>query len=79
MIYTYLIGRSRTATDSQGTRMHAVEVVAGQDYPAWFGPALCGAKPARRSNGWSDYRAPAATCPKCLAKLAKLQVQEESA
>jgi hypothetical protein len=74
MVYTYLIGRSRTATDSMGTRIHAVEV-DGTSYPAFYGKAICGAKPARRSNGWSEYRTAAPTCPKCIAKLAKLQEQ----
>jgi hypothetical protein len=30
-----------------------------------------GAKPGKRSNGWSEYHPAAVTCPKCLAKLAK--------
>jgi hypothetical protein len=73
MLYTYLTGRNRTATDQGGRLMHAVPEVEGASYPAYFGAALCGAKPGRRSNGWSDYRAPAATCPKCLAALAAME------
>ena len=34
-------------------------------------PALCGAKPARRSLGWDKQDSPA-TCEKCLVKLAKV-------
>ena len=66
-IYTpkVLTGRCRTATDSAGTVAHAVAGVS------WWETALCGAKPGKRSNGWSEYRPSAVTCPKCLAKLAK--------
>ena len=31
---------------------------------------LCGAKPGRRSAGWSSYPGEQVTCPKCLRKLA---------
>lgn len=67
MFYTYLTGRGRTGTDSTGPLVHAVDGFDG--FPN-FSKAICGAEPGRRSNGWSDYRAPAATCPKCLKKLA---------
>jgi hypothetical protein len=66
MFYTYLTGRGRTGSDSTGPRIHALE-----DGTSEFGKAICGAEPGRRSNGWSEYRAPAATCPKCLKKLEK--------
>lgn len=67
IFYTYLVGRNRTATERTGTLMHAIEG-DGKSYPM-FGKAICGAQPSRRSNGWSEYRADAATCPKCLKKL----------
>jgi hypothetical protein len=66
MIYSYLTGRGRTATDGMGVQIHAIK--GGDSYPH-FGKALCGAQPGKRSNGWSDYRADYATCPRCLKKL----------
>lgn len=63
---TYMSGSARTGSDNRGQLNHAVPVGAGL-----FGAALCGAKPGKRGNGWSEYTADAVTCPKCLAKLAK--------
>jgi hypothetical protein len=63
MIYTYLTGRGRTGTDSTGPLIHAVDT--DDSYPN-FTTAVCGAAPGRRSNGWSEYRADTATCPKCM-------------
>lgn len=74
MRVTYATGQCRTATDRQGPRYHAVPGVVtwgGGDWTA----ALCGYVPGRRSNGWSDYQGQEVTCPKCLAKLAKLEAQ----
>lgn len=71
MYYTYLVGRNRTATERTGKLIHAV-LGSGEDYPS-FAKALCGAQPGHRSNGWSEYRAEHATCPKCLKVLAKIQ------
>lgn len=31
--------------------------------------AACGAKPGRRSAGWSSYPAAEVTCPRCLKKM----------
>jgi hypothetical protein len=36
------------------------------------GRALCGAKPGRRSAGWSPYPGEAVTCPRCLVKIRKI-------
>jgi len=65
-----LTGRCRTGSERGGHLAHAV---AGD---SWYETALCGAKPGKRSNGWSEYRPEAVTCPKCLARLAKLAQQE---
>jgi hypothetical protein len=43
----------------KGSRYHAVNGYV----------ALCGAKPGRRSAGWSSHAGVAVTCPKCLRKL----------
>lgn len=72
MIFTYLTGRNRTGAEPTGTLIHAVEVEEGATYPSYFGKALCGAEPGRRSNGWSDYRAKEPTCPKCIKRLATM-------
>ena len=64
-----MTGQCRTGTDNRGDIAHVVQAGAGL-----YGAALCGAKPRRAGNGWSDYTAHAVTCPKCAAKLAKLEV-----
>lgn len=68
MYFTYLTGRNRTATERTGTLIHAID---DPDYA--YGPsyaqAICGARPGRRSNGWSDYRSDHATCSKCIKRL----------
>lgn len=36
--------------------------------------AFCGAKPGRRSAGWSSWRpVDVVTCPRCLAKIEKME------
>lgn len=70
MRYTYLTGRCANGWQrDSGTLYHAVPGTSE------WSKALCGAQPGRRSNGWSDYRAAAPTCPRCLAVLAKRQQQ----
>jgi hypothetical protein len=68
IVYSYLTGRGRTGSDSMGTLVHAVESVDGE---LCFETAVCGARPGKRSNGWSDYRPARVTCPKCLKKMAQ--------
>ena len=53
----------------QGSRVHAVNGTLRTDYNELHGTALCGAKPGRRSVGWTV--APPATevnCPRCCAR-----------
>lgn len=53
----------------QGRRVHAVphsETLAANGYCTT--PAACGAKPGRRSAGWS-VTVEAPSCPRCLAVL----------
>lgn len=58
-----LAGRCANGAERDGgARYHAV--------PA-SGAALCGAKPGRRSAGWSPYEGPAVSCPRCLARQAR--------
>lgn len=37
--------------------------------PYTRGPALCGAKPGRKSAGWSDVVGPEVSCPRCVRNL----------
>jgi hypothetical protein len=61
-----LTGRCMNGAErDHGTRAHAV--------PIGERKALCGAKPGRRSVGWSSYRESTVTCPRCLKKLAKME------
>ena len=67
----YLAGRGRSGADSTGTLFHALP--AGSDLT--FRDALCGKKPGRLSNGWSEAWKPGQdiTCPKCKKKLAQVE------
>lgn len=63
-----LAGRCVNGSElGSGTRWHAVPI--GEHGMAWT--ALCGAKPGRRSAGWSSWivRGQAVTCPRCSKKL----------
>jgi hypothetical protein len=67
----YLMKPGRCANGAQrdhGTLVHAVDT----EYE-WgsMEAALCGTRPGRRTPGWSSYEHDAATCPKCLKKLAQ--------
>ena len=62
--------RSNGAERGKGPVYHAV--------PASSCRALCGTQPGDRSD-WSSYTGDAVTCPRCVTKLAKLQVAEASA
>ena len=46
--------------------VEAGRIPAGAVVPVAGYVALCGAKPGRRSAGWSDHDEPAATCPRCI-------------
>ena len=65
MTYTpkILTGRCRTGSEKGGAVAHAV---AGTSE---FATALCGARPGRLSNGWSEWKPDKVTCPKCLKKM----------
>lgn len=39
--------------------------------------ALCGAKPGRRSVGWSSHTGTEVTCPRCLKRLADTTPADE--
>jgi len=55
------------AIDGTGLRIGQVGIIG-------YGVALCGRKPGRRSNGWSNIGCTAVDCPKCLKKIARAQV-----
>lgn len=55
----------------QGVRVHAVPYSVELERNGYVTErAACGAKPGRRSAGWSPRLALAVTCPACLRKLA---------
>lgn len=59
-----LAGRCRSGIDTHGTLFHAL------DFENEI--ALCGAKPGRRSVGWSAWgHGKDANCKRCLKKLEK--------
>lgn len=68
--YTVRVLAGRCANGSElggGARWHAVQI--GEHGMDWT--AMCGAKPGRRSAGWSRWivRGQAVTCPRCAKKL----------
>jgi hypothetical protein len=61
-----LLGRCANGAERDTGRVaHAVQ---GANWSA-----LCGAKPGRRSAGWSEYEAPLVTCARCARRWAKLE------
>lgn len=78
----YLVGQCRSGIDAAGTVVHAVPTYVDDlnhdDWICTWGTALCGARPGKRSNGFSDepYKhqgLEVVTCPKCLKKLQGLE------
>ena len=59
---------SNGAERDAGQLVHAIRSVG---FPGWR-PAVCGAAPGRKGNGWSESDAglfTAATCRRCLRRL----------
>ena len=66
-----LAGRCANGSElDHGTRYHAVELDRTS--------AFCGAKPGRRSVGWTRELNKEVTCPRCIARLAKIAQRAES-
>lgn len=64
-----MLGRLRTGHQGdQGRRLH---VVREEDCDGGATPALCGARPGLSSVGWGEIETAPATCPRCLARLAR--------
>lgn len=64
-----LAGRCANSFElDHGCIIHAIPKQVDSSYP-YYGSAICGAKPGRRSAGF--YFAPTApiTCPKCLRRI----------
>lgn len=60
--------RGRCANGSEGGPGRLLHIV-----PDEFGAAtLCGAQEGFRSAGWSEEQRAPATCPRCLARLARM-------
>lgn len=68
----FLAGRcSNGAERDRGTLTHDVDYGDRNPNDAHFGEALCGAKPGRRSAGWS-ISTQSVNCPRCGKKADKL-------
>lgn len=64
-----MTGRCATGAERDGgSRYHAVEAVTNP-----WAPALCGATPGQRGNGWSVYLGDVVTCPRCIKKIDALR------
>ena len=59
--FTHLSGRCRSGGDHAGCIVHLVPTRNGS-----MGEAVCGKKPAAKSNGWSEYDDDKLTCPRCI-------------
>ena len=59
--FTHLSGRCRSGGDHAGCIVHLVPTRNGS-----MGVAVCGKKPAAKSNGWSEYDDDKLTCPRCI-------------
>ena len=72
-----LAGRCANGAElDHGTRFHALKAIGviGDD----TNTALCGAKPGRRSVGWTTWGSDqAVTCPKCLKKLERSRSEKD--
>lgn len=65
-----LAGRCANGYERDSGRVtHAVDYNGRSDGDYHMGAAVCGAKPGRRSAGWSSYRWASVTCPRCLRRL----------
>ena len=60
---THLSGRCRSGGDHGGYIVHLVPTRTGS-----MGVAVCGKKPAAKSNGWSEHDDEKITCPRCLKR-----------
>jgi DNA-directed RNA polymerase subunit RPC12/RpoP len=75
-----LTGRCANGAErDRGKLYHAVAYHEGLLYGYYGHPAVCGAKPGRRSNGWSDCKGRDVTCPRCAKKLEKERQEREQA
>ena len=66
--YLSMSGRCANGFERDSGRLiHAIRSVG---FPGWK-PAVCGATPGRKGNGWSETftTATTATCPRCQRKL----------
>jgi hypothetical protein len=58
-----MTGRCATGAERDGGALY--HAVPAANWPSWQ-PALCGAKPGARGNGWALDRGETVTCPCCL-------------
>jgi len=65
--FSRMTGRCANGAERDGGRR--VHVVRGRSD---WAPALCGAQPGWKGNGWSEHKYTEATCPRCIERLKKL-------
>ena len=64
-----MTGRCATGSERDGGwTCHVVPSIA---HPSWT-PALCGATPGRRGNGWSAVHGAEVTCARCTRKMLEM-------
>lgn len=68
LYYLRMSGRCASGFERDSGRV--VHAIRSAGFPGWR-PALCGARPGRKGNGWSDGMQPAPTCPRCIKKVEK--------
>jgi len=68
LYFLRMTGRCANGFERDGGKL--VHAIRSAGFPGW-GAALCGAAPGRKGNGWSEHAKEAATCPRCLKKLAQ--------
>lgn len=75
-IATTLLGRlANGAERDHGRVVHGLAIDKGNGKKDI---AFCGAKPGRRSVGWSWHHEKDVTCPRCLKRISKLYPTQES-
>jgi hypothetical protein len=70
LYFLRMTGRCANGFERDGGRI--VHAIRSAGFPGWR-PALCGAKPGDRGNGWSEHppiETPGPpTCPRCRKRL----------
>jgi hypothetical protein len=72
-----MTGRCANGAERDGGALyHAVPIDA---FGAYHSNAVCGAKPGKRSVGWSGYPGQTVTCKRCIRRLANQRFHSDRA